>query len=66
MKQIEYPNLAALFERKSVAVIGASDDVKKPSRLPLKYAVDSGCKGILYPVTPIGKLSRPPRARILP
>lgn len=49
---IEYPNLEPLFRPRSVAVIGASDDVMKPSGLPIKYALDHGYKGKLFPVNP--------------
>ncbi|MDI7261427.1 MAG: acetate--CoA ligase family protein [Thermodesulfobacteriota bacterium] len=52
MKRIEYPNLEPLFRPRSIAVIGASDDVMKPSGLPLKYALDHGYKGKLFPVNP--------------
>lgn len=52
MKNIEYPNLEPLFRPRSIAVIGASDDVTKPSGLPVKYALDHGYKGKLFPVNP--------------
>jgi acetyltransferase len=48
----EYPDLEALFRPKSIAIIGASDDVMKPSGLPLKYALEHGYKGKLFPVNP--------------
>jgi acyl-CoA synthetase (NDP forming) len=52
MKGIDFPNLEPLFRPRSIAVIGASDDVMKPSGLPLKYAIDHGYKGKLFPVNP--------------
>lgn len=52
MKRFEYPNLDAVFHPKSIAVIGASDDVSKPSGQPMKYILDSGWKGKVYPVNP--------------
>ena len=51
-KHIEYPDLEPLFRPKSIAIIGASDDTTKPSGLPLKYALDHGYKGKLFPVNP--------------
>ena len=51
-KHIDYPDLEPLFRPKSIAIIGASDDITKPSGLPLKYALDHGYKGKLFPVNP--------------
>ena len=50
--RIKYPDLEPLFRPRSIAVIGASDDVTKPSGLPLKYALDHAYKGRLFPVNP--------------
>jgi acetyltransferase len=52
MKRFEYPNLDAVFHPESIAIIGASDDVSKPSGQPMKYILDSGWKGKVYPVNP--------------
>jgi acetate---CoA ligase (ADP-forming) len=52
MKRFEFPNLDAVFHPKSIAVIGASDDVSKPSGQPVDYILKSGWKGKLYPVNP--------------
>ena len=52
MMHIQYPDLNSLFRPKSIAVIGASDDVMKPSGLPIKYLRDHGYKGKVYPVNP--------------
>ncbi|MBW2369492.1 MAG: CoA-binding protein, partial [Deltaproteobacteria bacterium] len=50
MRPIEYPNLETLFRPRSIAIIGASDDVMKVAGLPLKFALDHKYKGKLYPV----------------
>ena len=52
MKRFQYPNLDAVFHPQSIAVIGASDDVAKVSGQPMKYILDSGWKGKVYPVNP--------------
>lgn len=52
MKRFEFPNLDAVFHPESIAVIGASDDVAKVSGQPMKYILDSGWKGKVYPVNP--------------
>ncbi|MFH0941786.1 MAG: acetate--CoA ligase family protein [Chloroflexota bacterium] len=52
MKRFEYPNLDAVFHPQSIAVVGASDDVAKVSGQPMKYILDSGWKGKVYPVNP--------------
>lgn len=51
-KRVEYPDLEPLFRPRSIAIIGASDDIMKPSGLPLKYALEHGYKGKLFPVNP--------------
>lgn len=52
MKRFQFPNLDAVFHPQSIAVIGASDDVAKVSGQPMKYILDSGWKGKVYPVNP--------------
>ncbi|MFA5317192.1 MAG: acetate--CoA ligase family protein [Dehalococcoidales bacterium] len=52
MKRFEYPNLDAVFHPQSIAIVGASDDVAKVSGQPMKYILDSGWKGKVYPVNP--------------
>ena len=52
MKQIEYPNLEALFRPKSIAIAWASSDVNKIGGLALKYLLKQGYKGKIYPVNP--------------
>ncbi|MFC1814853.1 acetate--CoA ligase family protein [Thermodesulfobacteriota bacterium] len=51
-KYIEYPNLEPLFRPKSIAIIGATEDPMRVAGLPLKYAIDHGYKGKLFPVNP--------------
>ena len=52
MKHIEYPNLGPLFRPRSIAIIGATEDPNRIAGLPLKYALDHGYKGKLFPVNP--------------
>ena len=52
MKHIEYPNLEPLFRPRSIAIIGATEDPNRVAGLPLKYALDHGYKGKLFPVNP--------------
>lgn len=52
MKRFDFPNLDAVFHPNSIAVIGASDDVSKPSGQPVDYILKSGWNGKLYPVNP--------------
>jgi acyl-CoA synthetase (NDP forming) len=49
---IEYPNLEPLFRPRSIAIIGATEDPARVAGLPLKYALDHGYKGKLFPVNP--------------
>jgi acyl-CoA synthetase (NDP forming) len=44
--------LQAMLEPRSVAVIGASDDPARIGGRPLRYMMDSGFEGELYPVNP--------------
>ncbi|MDD5006983.1 MAG: acetate--CoA ligase family protein [Syntrophorhabdaceae bacterium] len=50
MKPIEYPDLEVLFRPKSIAIVGATEDPGRVAGLPLKYALDHGYQGRLYPV----------------
>ncbi|MEK3937085.1 acetate--CoA ligase family protein [Sporosarcina sp. FSL W7-1349] len=45
-------NLEALFNPKSVAIIGASPDAKKIGGRPLSYLQRYGFKGAIYPINP--------------
>lgn len=42
----------ALFDPGSVALVGASPDVARPSGRPLKYLRDHGYRGTIHPVNP--------------
>ncbi|MGY2488978.1 acetate--CoA ligase family protein [Cupriavidus sp. CP313] len=44
--------LSALFEPESVAIIGASDDSTRIGGRPLRYLLDAGFAGGIYPVNP--------------
>lgn len=50
MESIEYPDLEVLFRPKSIAIVGATEDPGRVAGLPLKYALDHGYQGRLYPV----------------
>jgi len=52
MSRFTYRNLDSLFRPKSIAVVGASDDVNKVSGQPMDYLLKAGYKGKLYPVNP--------------
>lgn len=52
MKRFQFPNLDAVFHPRSIAVVGASDDVAKVSGQPMNYILNSGWKGEVYPVNP--------------
>jgi acyl-CoA synthetase (NDP forming) len=45
-------NLTALFRPRSVAIVGASDDVVRISGRPVRYLKESGFKGAIFPVNP--------------
>lgn len=45
-------NLDALFNPKSIAIIGASPDLKKIGGRPLSYLQNYGYKGDVYPINP--------------
>src|SRR4030042_379074 len=51
-KKIKQSDLEPLFRPRSIAVIGATEDPKRIAGLPLKYALDHGYKGKLFPVNP--------------
>lgn len=51
-KHIEYPDLEPLLCPKSIAIVGASDDITKPAGLPLYFAVKHKYQGKIYPVNP--------------
>ncbi len=44
--------LGVLFNPKSVAVVGASSDPKKPGNTALRHMLSMGYKGKLYPINP--------------
>ncbi len=44
--------LSVFFNPKSVAVVGASSDPKKPGNTALRHMISMGYKGKLYPVNP--------------
>ena len=48
------PDLAAVFCPTSVAIIGASDDIRKWGGSALNNLLDGGYKGTIYPVNPRG------------
>ena len=48
------PNLQAVCAPRSVAVVGASDDVAKWGGSALKNILDGGFEGLIYPVSPRG------------
>jgi acetate---CoA ligase (ADP-forming) len=52
MQRFEFPNLDAVFHPKSIAIVGASDDVGKVSGQPMNYILNSGWKGEVYPINP--------------
>ena len=47
-------NLAALFDPKSIAVVGASDDVAKFGARPIHFMLQGGYQGPIYPINPKG------------
>jgi len=49
-----HPNLRAVCAPRSVAVVGASDDVSKWGGSALKNILDGGFEGPVYPVSPRG------------
>jgi acetyltransferase len=51
-KEINYPNLTPLLQPKSIAIVGASNDINKPSGLPLYFALKHKYAGKIFPVNP--------------
>ena len=45
-------SLDALFRPRSVAILGASDDPTRISGRPVRYLIEGGFKGPIYPVNP--------------
>jgi acyl-CoA synthetase (NDP forming) len=53
MKHVPPPtSLDALFRPRSVAILGASDDATRISGRPVRYLIEGGFKGGIYPVNP--------------
>ena len=53
MKHVALPtSLDALFRPRSVAILGASDDATRISGRPVRYLIEGGFKGGIYPVNP--------------
>ena len=52
MKKGERDDLTALLEPSSVAIIGASDDPSRIGGRPLRYLIERGYAGGIYPVNP--------------
>jgi len=53
MKHVTPPtSLDALFRPRSVAILGASDDATRISGRPVRYLIEGGFKGGIYPVNP--------------
>ncbi|MBI5443048.1 MAG: acetate--CoA ligase family protein [Deltaproteobacteria bacterium] len=52
MEHSRYPDLAPLFEPKSIAIIGASNDIAKPAGLPLHFVLKHKFRGKVFPVNP--------------
>ncbi|MHA6258424.1 acetate--CoA ligase family protein [Sporosarcina sp. CAU 1771] len=52
LKDRTISSLEAAFTPKSIAVIGASNELNKLGGMDLKLLIDSGYKGMIYPVNP--------------
>ncbi|MGO4705958.1 acetate--CoA ligase family protein [Microvirga sp. 2MCAF38] len=52
MKHVTPSSLDSLFRPKSVAILGASDDGNRISGRPVRYLLEGGFKGPIYPVNP--------------
>ena len=50
--QLPSTSLDALFRPRSVAILGASDDPTRISGRPLRYLIEGGFKGEIWPVNP--------------
>ncbi len=46
------PSLDRLFNPRSVAILGASDDPTRISGRPVRYLIEGGFHGDIYPVNP--------------
>lgn len=44
--------LKALFDPKTIAIIGASNDVRKFGGRPIRYMLEAGYNGTIYPINP--------------
>jgi len=49
-----YESLKPLFDPRSIAIIGASNDVQKFGGRPIRYSVEGGYKGAILPINPKG------------
>ena len=54
MSKNDYPDIQYLFEPRSIAVIGASQDPKKIGYKVVENIVAGGYKGRIYPINPTG------------
>ena len=52
MKPTHPTSLDALFRPQSVAILGASDDATRISGRPVRYLIEGGFKGPIYPINP--------------
>ncbi|WP_112664428.1 acetate--CoA ligase family protein [Microvirga flavescens] len=52
MKHVAPNSLDSLFRPQSVAILGASDDGNRISGRPVRYLLEGGFKGPIYPVNP--------------
>jgi acyl-CoA synthetase (NDP forming) len=52
MKPVKPTSLDALFRPRSVAILGASDDPNRISGRPVRYLIEGGFTGEIYPVNP--------------
>src|SRR5262245_47979759 len=44
--------LTKLFNPSTIAIVGASDDIRRPGGYPLHALTSYGYKGVVYPVNP--------------
>ena len=52
MMYLQPSSLDALFRPRSVAILGASDDPTRISGRPVRYLIEGGFAGGIYPVNP--------------
>jgi acyl-CoA synthetase (NDP forming) len=50
----ERPDLEALFAPRVIAIVGASEDIRKWGGSALRNLLDGGYRGVIYPVNPRG------------